>query len=37
LQRRAFKLGRKIYKRPAKRFVKDVARGWHKRVATVQV
>jgi CHAD domain-containing protein len=32
LQRRALKLGRRLYKRPAKRFVKDVARGWKKRV-----
>jgi CHAD domain-containing protein len=32
LQRRALKLGRKVYKRSPKRFVKDVARGWDKRV-----
>jgi CHAD domain-containing protein len=32
LTRRALKLGRKVYKRSAKRFVKDVARGWDKRV-----
>jgi len=34
LQRRALKLGRKVYKRSPKRFVKDVARGWDKRVGT---
>jgi CHAD domain-containing protein len=32
LQRRALKLGRRLYRRPAKRFVKDIARGWDKRV-----
>jgi len=32
LQRRALKLGRKVYKRSPKRFVKAVARGWDKRV-----
>ena len=32
LRRRALKLGRTVYKRPPKRFVKDVARGWDKRV-----
>jgi len=32
LQRRALKLGRKVYKRSPKRFVKDIARGWDKRV-----
>ena len=35
LQRRALKLGRQLYKRPPKRFVKDVARGWDKRVGSV--
>ncbi|HVF79739.1 MAG TPA: CHAD domain-containing protein [Solirubrobacteraceae bacterium] len=33
LQRRALKLGRKVYKRSPKRFVRDVAQGWDKRVA----
>jgi CHAD domain-containing protein len=34
LQRRALKLGHRLYRRPAKRFVKGVARGWDKRVGT---
>jgi CHAD domain-containing protein len=34
LQHRALKLGRQLYKRPPKRFVKDVARGWDKRVGS---
>ena len=33
LQKRALKRGRRLYERPAKRFVKDVARGWDKRVS----
>lgn len=33
LRRRALKLGRQVYKRSPKRFVKDIARGWDKRVA----
>jgi CHAD domain-containing protein len=34
LQRRALKLGRKLYKRRPKRFVKDIARGWDARAAS---
>ncbi len=33
LQKRALKHGRRLYKRPAKRFVRDVARGSDKRVS----
>lgn len=36
LQRRALKAGRKLYERSPKRFVKDVARGWDKRVGAPQ-
>lgn len=32
LQRRALKLGRRLYEQPPKRFAKAVARGWRKRV-----
>jgi CHAD domain-containing protein len=34
LERRALKRGKRLYKRPAKRFVKDIARGWDKRVGS---
>ncbi|CAA9474771.1 MAG: hypothetical protein AVDCRST_MAG67-456 [uncultured Solirubrobacteraceae bacterium] len=34
LQKRALKHARRLYQRPAKRFVKDVARGWDKRVSS---
>lgn len=34
LARRALKLGRRVYKRPPKRFVAKVKRGWRKRVQT---
>lgn len=37
LQRRALKAGHKLYERSPKRFVKDVARGWDKRVGAPQV
>lgn len=33
LRKRALKRGRALYKRPPKRFFKDVARGWDKRVS----
>ena len=32
LQRRALKLGRRLYEQPPKRFAKAVERGWRKRV-----
>ncbi|HEV2787111.1 MAG TPA: CHAD domain-containing protein, partial [Solirubrobacteraceae bacterium] len=32
LARRALKRGRRLYERPPKRFVKEVSRGWRKRV-----
>ena len=32
LQRRALKLGRRVYERKPKRFVADIERGWNKRV-----
>ena len=32
LQRDALALGRRLYKRPPKRFVRELARGWRKRV-----
>lgn len=32
LARRALKLGRDVYKRPPKRFVAQIERGWHKRL-----
>lgn len=32
LARRALKRGRRLYERPPKRFAKQVARGWRKRV-----
>ncbi len=35
LQRRALKLGRRVYRHSPKRFVKDVERGWRKRVGSV--
>jgi CHAD domain-containing protein len=31
LRRRALKLGRRLYKRSPKRFVRSIERGWHKR------
>lgn len=34
LQERALELGRRLYRRSPKRFVKHVARGWDKRVAS---
>jgi CHAD domain-containing protein len=37
LRRRAVKHGRKLYKRSPKRFVKDIGRGWDKRVGAVRV
>jgi CHAD domain-containing protein len=36
LRDEALKLGRKVYKRPPKRFVKRVERGWRKRAAAVE-
>ncbi len=37
LQRRALKRGRTLYRRSPKRFVRDIARGWDKRVGAAQV
>jgi len=36
LRRRALKLGRRLYKRSPKRFVKTLERGWRKRVGAAQ-
>jgi hypothetical protein len=37
LQRQAFTLGEKVYRRGPKRFVRAVKRGWHKHPSTAAV